>query len=179
MSERPATSIVSVSLPKRLAREMDDAAEDLGYASRSELVRDAVRGFLSRLHTLEGAQGHLEGVITLLYDHGRGARVSEVRHRYMGLFRSFMHSDFASDRCTCCEVLVFSSHRVEGSAVRISQSVALLLGPLPYLPLEMAHHGCPENDRIDYQPTKVKDGLFRQRTDRQLMSNKLNRHHRR
>jgi CopG family nickel-responsive transcriptional regulator len=101
-------NIVSISLPDRIINDIENALSELGYMSRSELIRDAVREFLREKKKLEDVKGTAEGVITLLYNHDVASKVSEVRHRYMGLFRSFMHSDFDIDNCSCCEVLLFS-----------------------------------------------------------------------
>jgi CopG family nickel-responsive transcriptional regulator len=101
-------NIVSISLPDRIITEIENALSELGYMSRSELIRDAVREFLREKKTLEDVKGTIEGVITLLYNHDVASKVSEVRHQYINVFRSFMHSDFNIDHCSCCEVLLFS-----------------------------------------------------------------------
>jgi len=108
-------NIVSISLPDRIITDIENALSELGYMSRSELIRDAVREFLREKKKLEDVKGTVEGVITLLYNHDIASKVSEVRHRYLGIFRSFMHSDFNIDHCSCCEVLLFSG---EASSVR-------------------------------------------------------------
>ena len=43
------TGYVTVKLPKRLAEQIDAVLEEqkFGYASRAELVKDAVRSFLA------------------------------------------------------------------------------------------------------------------------------------
>jgi len=105
-------NIVSISLPQRIIQDIEHALSDLGYMSRSELIRDAVREFLRETKKLEDVQGTVEGVITLLYNHKVASKVSEVRHRSKGVFRSFMHSDFDIDNCSCCEVLLFSGDAV-------------------------------------------------------------------
>lgn len=45
------TGYVTIKLPKDLVQQIDDVLEqqNLGYASRAELVKDAVRGFLTRM----------------------------------------------------------------------------------------------------------------------------------
>jgi CopG family nickel-responsive transcriptional regulator len=101
-------NIVSISLPERIINDIEHALSELGYMSRSELIRDAVREFLREKKKFEDVKGTVEGVITLLYNHEVASKVSMVRHCYMGIFRSFMHSDFDIDNCSCCEVLLFS-----------------------------------------------------------------------
>jgi CopG family nickel-responsive transcriptional regulator len=100
------TNIISLSLPEKMLAQMDLAAEDIGYTSRSELVRDAVRAFLREKAEVGKLEGHIDGIMLLVYHHDSAARVSEVRHRHMGVFRSFMHADFDEGE-DCCEVLMF------------------------------------------------------------------------
>ena len=109
------TEIISISLPETTAKEVDDLVEEMGYPSRSELVRDAVRALIKSKMDLERLDGTVEGVMILLYDHRASQDVSDVRHANMHLFRSFMHSDFDASSCEvdersckCCEVLLFS-----------------------------------------------------------------------
>ena len=98
--------IVSLSFTDEILREMDTAAGEIGYSSRSELVRDAVRAFLKEKAEVANIEGHVDGVLMLVYHHDAAAQVSEVRHRHMGVFKSFMHADFDGGD-DCCEVLMF------------------------------------------------------------------------
>jgi CopG family nickel-responsive transcriptional regulator len=100
------TRIVSLSLPNSILSEIDSAVSSIGYSSRSELVRDAVRAFLREKAEVANLEGHIDGVMLLVYDHESAAKVSEVRHRHMGVFKSFMHADFDGGD-DCCEVLMF------------------------------------------------------------------------
>ena len=118
------TRIISLSLPKATLKEIDRAAVDVGYPSRSELVRDAVRAFLRERAEVAALSGHVNGIIILVYDHDCAARVSEVRHRHMGVFKSFMHADFDGGD-DCCEVLMFC-----GDAVKVKGSYDALSATL-------------------------------------------------
>lgn len=110
MNKQEEARIVSMSVPAEMDAAIRAAAEDMGYRSRSELVRDAVRALLREKIRLDERRGTVEGVITLLYEHDAAGQVSAVRHRHMDIFRSFMHSDFDAAGCSCCEVLMFSGH---------------------------------------------------------------------
>ncbi len=107
-NEKNGLSVVSISLPKQTVEAMENAIDEMGYASRSELVRDSLREFMREKATLDRVTGRIEGVVMILYEHSSDGKVGEVRHRYMGTFRSFMHSDFDIPDSPCCEVLIFS-----------------------------------------------------------------------
>ena len=98
--------IVSLSFTDEILADMDAAVDETGYSSRSELVRDAVRAFLREKAEVSKLEGHIDGIMFLVYDHGCAARVSEVRHRHMSVFKSFMHADFDGGD-DCCVVLMF------------------------------------------------------------------------
>jgi CopG family nickel-responsive transcriptional regulator len=100
------TRIISLSLPENILSEVDSAAASIGYSSRSELVRDAVRAFLREKAEVSNLEGHIDGVMLLVYNHESAAKVSEVRHGHMSVFKSFMHADFDGGD-DCCEVLMF------------------------------------------------------------------------
>ncbi len=122
---RDAAKVVSLSLPESILTDIDKAAKEIGYPSRSELVRDAVRAFLRERAEVAALSGHVNGIIILVYDHGCAAKVSEVRHRHMGVFKSFMHADFDGGD-DCCEVLMFC-----GDAGKVRESydqLATLVG---------------------------------------------------
>lgn len=110
------TRIISLSLPQTALKEIDRTVGDVGYPSRSELVRDAVRAFLREKKEVSALSGHINGIMLLIYDHGCAAQVSEARHRQMGIFKSFMHADFDEGE-DCCEVLMFC-----GEAEKVRES---------------------------------------------------------
>ncbi len=112
--------IISVSLPEKTARQLDNLVKEKGYPSRSELVREAVRGLIKADQRLADLEGDIDGVIILLYDHKASREVSDVRHANMHLIKSFMHTDFTDHTCSvhegackCCEVLLFSGDAEE------------------------------------------------------------------
>ena len=104
----PESNVISISLPERTVEAMGAVVREMGYASRSELVRDALRDFMREKAVIDELSGKAQGVMVLLYNHDANPVVSEVRHRHMEVFRSFTHSDFDSHHAACCEVLLFS-----------------------------------------------------------------------
>jgi CopG family nickel-responsive transcriptional regulator len=121
------TEIISVSLPETTARQVDRLVHEKGYPSRSELVREAVRGLIKTDQRLADLEGDIDGVMILLYDQKASRDVSSVRHSNMNLIKSFLHTDFADhscsvhdDTCKCCEVILFSGDAAQVRAVHNS-----------------------------------------------------------
>ena len=95
-------AVVSVSLPDDLVGEMDGAIAQGDYRGRSEFVRAAVRDHLQQRHPPAG--GHVHGSVTVVYPHGKEARISEVRHAFHDIVLSLMHTHCEEE--TCMDVLV-------------------------------------------------------------------------
>ena len=77
MSEE-STRRFTVSLPAPLLDELDRRIIRQGYGSRSELVRDLIRGQLVQ-DSWEREGGEVHGVLTICYDHHRRDLVTECR----------------------------------------------------------------------------------------------------
>jgi CopG family nickel-responsive transcriptional regulator len=114
-SKKNGTEILSFSLPSDLVKRLDRLSTAIGYSTRSELIRDGVRLLVKENEKLDGMKGTAEGVIILLYDHAAEHGVSELRHKFTDIFRSYTHCDFEVKNHRCCEILVF---RGESARVR-------------------------------------------------------------
>ena len=101
-------TVMSISLTEPFIQDLETCQKDMKYANRSELVRDALRLFISENKILDSLEGSVEGAILLLYSHSAGRMVSDIRHENMDIIISFMHNDFNQTSDSCCEVLMFS-----------------------------------------------------------------------
>jgi metal-responsive CopG/Arc/MetJ family transcriptional regulator len=106
-SNRNGLEILSFSLTRELVSKLDVLSKEIGYKSRSKLITDGVRLLAKKHEILEGMKGTVEGVIILLYDHRAEAKVSDLRHRFTDVVRSYTHCDFQVKSDRCCEILVF------------------------------------------------------------------------
>jgi CopG family nickel-responsive transcriptional regulator len=111
----------SVSLEGELLRAFDGYIDQMGYASRSEAVRDLIR---DRLVVREWQDPKTDGVgvVTLVYDHHQRdlpEKLTELQHRFFKEIVSTTHIHL--DRHNCLEVII-----VRGRASRL-QSIADLL----------------------------------------------------
>ena len=100
--------ILSFSLPKKIVTEIDELSDEVGYTTRSELIRDAIRALIRSKFDIDKIKGKVEGVIVVLYQHSADNKVSDLRHRHMDVIKSYMHSDFRERATKCCDILIFS-----------------------------------------------------------------------
>lgn len=101
-------TVMSISITEPFLQDLEACQVNMKYANRSELVRDALRLFISTNKILDSLEGAVEGAMLLLYSHSAGRMVSDLRHENMDIIISFMHNDFNQTSDRCCEVLMFS-----------------------------------------------------------------------
>jgi len=89
-----------VSMDTELLAQFDELIRQLGYANRSEALRDLVRARLVQREWEEGAE--VVGVIVLLYDHHRRElteRLTDLQHHYHGSVAATMHIHLDEHNC--------------------------------------------------------------------------------
>jgi CopG family nickel-responsive transcriptional regulator len=90
----------SVSIDEALIRSFDALSQEMGYANRSEAIRDAIRQRIVRREWESGDE--VAGVITLLYDHhkpGLSEALTEIQHHALGEVISATHVHVDHDNC--------------------------------------------------------------------------------
>ena len=97
-----------VSMDERLLKALDGIVARRGYTSRSEALRDLVRGEQVR-EAWEKESGPVVGTLTLIYDHHvreLNERLVSLQHDHHGLVHSTMHVHLSHRMCL--EVIVLN-----------------------------------------------------------------------
>lgn len=118
MAPREKVDILSFSLTRDLASQVDDLMQEMGYQNRSEVIRDALRAFLEKHEEVHRLQGRVEGVALVLYAHRAEREVHALLHASPDVFRSFLHLDFGEGAAKCCDVIV-----LRGPAERVRDAL--------------------------------------------------------
>jgi len=106
----------SVSLDKKLLRELDRMCHEKGYDNRSLAIADMVRAHLVE-HRQQLGRGEIAGSVTLVYDHHKHhlqELLTDLQHEHREVIISTLHAHLDHDNCL--EVLA-----VRGKAVDIKQ----------------------------------------------------------
>ncbi len=109
-------SRIGVSLPKNLLEKFDAMTDGMGYANRSEAIRDAIRDYMLK-NELRDETGERVGIVTLIYDHHiRHVTdvLTDLQHDYTTEIQSSMH--FHLDKHNCMEIII-----VKGNAKIIKE----------------------------------------------------------
>lgn len=96
----------SISMERELLRRLDAHLKRVGYANRSEAIRDFARGILAEKE-LEDPKVDALAAVSIVYDHHRlelPERLTELQHRHHQVIVSTLHIHI--DRHNCLEVVV-------------------------------------------------------------------------
>jgi CopG family nickel-responsive transcriptional regulator len=98
-------SIVSLSIPKSLLEKVDRYLKEQGFANRSEIIRQALRAYMSESRRLGELQGRITAIITIVYqrDAKRG-QIADVQHKFGPLILTFLHTHI--EEGNCIEIIV-------------------------------------------------------------------------
>lgn len=109
-------SRIGVSLPENLLDKFDVIIKNRGYSSRSEGIRDAIRGYIRYYDWMSGIEGERVATITLAYNHkqrGIGDILNEIQHQHVDIIRSSTHVHLENDNCM--ELIILQG---EGKKIR-------------------------------------------------------------
>ena len=140
-------AIISISIPDRLLQQIDQAMNEKGFASRSEITRQALRLYLTEDLKIEEAEGEVVATITLIYkENADRRRLLDTQHFYGGLVSTFLHTHIHQG--FCLEVVILKG---QGALIRkfidnlrqneqITQTKISVLSQKDYSPSERTLH---------------------------------------
>jgi len=94
--------IVSISLTSHLLRKLDKSMTERGYSSRSEAIRDAIRGALSEYELNQFEGGRITSTITVISQHDRhdvDKKLMRLRHENDEIVSGNMHIHLGKNYC--------------------------------------------------------------------------------
>ena len=110
-------SIISLSLPKDLLEKLDSIRGDDRGASRSEIIRQAVRLYISEYCQLDEIIGKVIAAVTVLYETTeKNDELFHLQHEFGDMITAYLHSHLTGGECL--EVMV-----VKGSAQRLKSLI--------------------------------------------------------
>jgi CopG family nickel-responsive transcriptional regulator len=110
-------SIISVSLPKELLKELDAILGEERYATRSEVLRQAVRTYVSEYKELEKIKGSVIATITVLYEKAeKNEELFRLQHEFSDMIAAYLHSHLTEK--SCLEIMV-----VKGPSKRLKSLI--------------------------------------------------------
>lgn len=115
-------SRIGVSLPENLLEKFDKIITKRGYSSRSEGIRDAIRGYIRYYDWMSEVQGERIGILSMTYDHSQRGLVTsllDIEHEFSGITRSAVHVHLSHDECMEVIILQGDGREIKGIAEKI------------------------------------------------------------
>ena len=105
--------IISISLPNELLKELDTILGEEKSATRSEVLRQAIRSYLIAYKELSRLKGNVIATVTVLYEKkDQNDELSRLRHEFRDMMTAYLHSHLTEN--SCLEVMV-----IKGPAERL------------------------------------------------------------
>jgi CopG family nickel-responsive transcriptional regulator len=108
--------VVSLSIPDELLSELDTILGGERYASRSEVVRQALNKYIMEYRELERIRGDIIATITLLYEKTEKNEGLHLQHEFDDIVTQYLHSHLTEK--SCLEVMV-----VKGQSKRLKDLI--------------------------------------------------------
>lgn len=92
-------TIVSLSLPDEMIRQLDGVQKTGGYAGRSELVRAAIRLMIEDTKEKDSLSGHVQAIILVTHDEFNEEPITRLKHQYEDIVRTHIHNKVSQGNC--------------------------------------------------------------------------------
>jgi len=110
-------AVISISVPEKLLERVENSIREQGFANRSEIIRQALRAFITESRSLRELEGEIAASITIIYERdAKKGQISEIQHSFGDIISTFLHAHIEEDYCL--EVIV-----VKGEADNIRKLV--------------------------------------------------------
>jgi CopG family nickel-responsive transcriptional regulator len=146
---------ITISLETELAAILDQLADKNGYASRSEAIRDLIRGWHSQETLRQNESEHCIAHLGYVYNHHdrtMAERIANLQHDHHDLTVSSMHLHLDHDNCLEVAFLRGKTKEVRQFAHRIVAQTGVRHGSVQIVPvtLEKAGKGHDHGDGVHH-----------------------------
>ena len=110
-------SIISLSLPTELLEELDAILGKNKSANRSQVLRQAVRSYITEYKELDNFEGNVIATVSVLYEkEEHNEELFRLQHEFSDMITTYMHSHLTDT--SCLEIMV-----VKGPSKRLKNLI--------------------------------------------------------
>ena len=92
-------TIVSLSFPDQMIKELDQIQDKGGFAGRSELVRTAIRLLLEDRKEKDSLVGRVSAVLVVTHDESNEAPITRLKHEFDDIVKTHIHNKISHGNC--------------------------------------------------------------------------------
>jgi CopG family transcriptional regulator, nickel-responsive regulator len=135
-------SIISLSLPTELLAELDAVLGEQKSATRSEVLRQALRSYLTEYKKLDELKGIVIATISVLYNkEEKNEELFRLQHEFSDMITAYLHSHLTET--SCLEVMV-----IKGSSNRLKELIDGLKANKPVKQIKFSVMTTDESETI-------------------------------
>jgi len=109
-------------LNDQLLEELDKLQSELGYSGRSEVVRAAIRLFLTDGREKQRFTGNVNGVLLAIHSHEAEHHVTQLKARFLDIIQTQLHNRFQEGKCMELFILDGDVDRVRELAAELQRN---------------------------------------------------------
>lgn len=83
--------IISISLDKETLEELNEVQKNLGFKSRSKMLRSTVDALLNEYKVIDALEGLHDIVFVITYKEGEKNHVSSILHEFENVIKTTIH----------------------------------------------------------------------------------------
>ncbi len=114
--------VVSLSLNDQLLEELDEVQDVLGFSGRSEVMRAAIRLFLTDGREKQRLEGSVSGLLLAIHSHGAEHHVTQLKAKYVDLIHTQLHNRFREGKCMELFILEGEADRVRELSAELQRN---------------------------------------------------------
>lgn len=134
---------MTISMDDALADLFDEFMEEKGYTSRSEAIRDLLRGEIGRDGVVEGTAHECVGTLSYVFNHHErqlASRLAAMHHDHHDIAVSAMHAHLDHDNCLETVILRGPTHAVLQFAEAVIAEKGVRHGKINVIPVDSDAH---------------------------------------
>src|SRR5260370_8619229 len=85
-------TIVSLSFPDQIVKELDRIQDTGGFTGRSELVRAAIRLLIDDRREKDSLLGHVNAVVVVTHDESNEAPITKLKHEFETIVKTHIQT---------------------------------------------------------------------------------------
>ena len=114
--------VVSLSLNDQLLEDLDKLQGDLGYSGRSEVMRAAIRLFLTDGREKSKLEGVVSGLLLAIHPHEAEHHVTQLKGMYQDIIHTQLHNRFREGKCMELFILEGDADRVRELSAELQRN---------------------------------------------------------
>jgi len=134
---------MTISMDDQLADLFDKLMKEKGYTSRSEAIRDLLRGEIGRGGVEEGAAPECVGTLSYVFNHHErqlASRLAAMHHEHHDVTVSAMHAHLDHDNCLETVILRGPTQTVLQFAESVIAEKGVRHGKISVIPVDSDAH---------------------------------------